>query len=192
MNYRDTTNHSWSALYRYATPIVWQLWPAIAFLGALSLIPFWGLGEVFSGGIMEFLAELTMPLSLALTAFFSGLSLLNLEGRMIYSFVLVCCNYWAGFSISLCSAALGVVVGLFFPYWVANDLSSALAFFFLGLIASLGYGALSHLSGVMAFSASQHYRLGRFKPWIGVAIAALGCGIAVIATYNQWLKLNDF
>lgn len=191
MNYRDTSNHSRTALLRYADPIVSQLWPAIATLGFLSLIPFLGLGAVFSGGIMEFLAALSLPLSLALAIVFCGLTFLIPENGIVHSFLQRCCNYWAGFAISLCSATLGVVAGLFFPYWCATDISSALSFLSIGLIAGVGYGLLAHYTGVVAFSEGNH-RLGRFKPWFGFCLATIGSAIASIAIYNQWLKLNDF
>lgn len=191
MNYRDISNHNYTALHHCAVPIISQLWPAIATLGFLSLIPILGLGGVFSSGIMEFLAALTLPLSLAFSVFFCGATLLVADGGILGAFVRRCSNYWAGFSISLCAATLGVVAGLIFPYWWATSTADVAAFICLGLIAGGGYGLLAHYTGIIAFSENSE-RLGRFRPWFGIGMILLGCAIAAIATYNQWLKLNDF
>ncbi len=191
MNYRDISNHNYTALLHYTAPIISQLWPAIATLGFLSLIPFLGLGSVFSNGIMEFLASLTLPLSLAFAVFFCGATLLVNEDSVLGVFVRRCCNYWTTFSISLCAAVLGVVVGLVLPYWCATSITGVAEFILLGLLAGGCYGLLAHHTGVFAFSGNTE-RLGRFKPWFGICMVLLGLVIAAIATYNQWLKLSDF
>lgn len=190
LNYANPDNHNCEALLAYADPIARQLWPAIATYGFLSLFPGLGLRNVFERGIMEFMASMTLPFSLAFAIIFCGINQVVANRN---SFLCGCSQrisgYWASFCISLCAATLGVVAGLFFPYICANGIWAALEFLCIGLLAASAYGVLAHQVGVLAFS-NWNGRWVAYRSCCGLALFICGVVLVTVTVCKHWVEVN--